>query len=45
MRAGSALRVVHEPDTGVDLAAAEPAAGEFLRALGISLDSESRRKQ
>jgi GTP cyclohydrolase I len=41
MRAGTALRVVHEPETGVDLAAAERAAGEFLRALGLSLDTES----
>ncbi|RJQ83558.1 GTP cyclohydrolase I FolE [Amycolatopsis panacis] len=37
----SALRVVHEPDPGLDLAAAEKAAGDFLRALGIQLDSES----
>ncbi|MBB4684877.1 GTP cyclohydrolase I FolE [Amycolatopsis jiangsuensis] len=37
----SALRVVHEPDPGLDLAAAERAAGDFLRALGVSLDSES----
>jgi GTP cyclohydrolase I len=36
-----ALRVIHEPDNGVDLGAAEKAAGDFLRALGISLDSES----
>ncbi|WP_079064189.1 GTP cyclohydrolase I FolE [Streptomyces sp. NRRL F-4489] len=35
-----ALRVVHDTD-GIDLAAAERAAGEFLRALGISTDSES----
>jgi GTP cyclohydrolase I len=41
MRAGTALRVVHEPDAGVDLAAAEDAAAAFLRALGVSLDSES----
>jgi GTP cyclohydrolase IA len=41
MRAGTALRVVHEPDAGVDLAAAENAAAAFLRALGVSLDSES----
>jgi GTP cyclohydrolase IA len=34
-----ALRVVHEP-AGVDLAAAERAAREFLRALGVSLDRE-----
>ncbi|MEV6833859.1 GTP cyclohydrolase I [Streptomyces sp. NPDC051133] len=37
-----ALRVVHEPD-GVDLAAAEAAAGQFLTALGISTPSESLR--
>jgi GTP cyclohydrolase I len=43
MHSGSALRVVHEPDTGVDLAAAERAAEEFLVALGIRLDSESLR--
>ena len=35
-----ALRVVH-PQEDVDLEAAEVAAGDFLRALGISLDSES----
>ncbi|GAB3374753.1 GTP cyclohydrolase I FolE [Amycolatopsis echigonensis] len=40
---GTALRVVHEPVPGFDLAAAETAAGDFLRALGISLDSESLR--
>ncbi|MEU0413386.1 GTP cyclohydrolase I FolE [Streptomyces griseorubiginosus] len=37
-----ALRVVHEPD-GIDLAAAETAAGQFLTALGISTASESLR--
>ncbi|MET7801786.1 GTP cyclohydrolase I FolE [Streptomyces decoyicus] len=37
-----ALRVVHEAD-GIDLAAAERAAGQFLQALGIRLDSESLR--
>jgi GTP cyclohydrolase I len=36
-----ALRVIHEPGDGVDLVAAERAAEQFLRALGISLDSES----
>ena len=41
MRSRPALRVVHEPDTGVDLAAAERAAEQFLLALGIGLDSES----
>jgi GTP cyclohydrolase I len=38
-----ALRVVHEPETGVDLAAAERAAGDLLRALGVDTDSESLR--
>ncbi len=37
----SALRVVHEPDNSVDLVAAERAAGDFLRALGVGLSSES----
>ncbi|MFD9502373.1 GTP cyclohydrolase I FolE [Streptomyces sp. NPDC060035] len=37
-----ALRVVHQP-SGIDLAAAEAAAGQFLSALGISTDSESLR--
>ncbi|MEV0694484.1 GTP cyclohydrolase I FolE [Streptomyces sp. NPDC050388] len=37
-----ALRVVHEPG-GVDLAAAEEAACQFLNALGISTASESLR--
>lgn len=41
MRSESALRVVHEPANGVDLAAAEKAAADFLHALGISTDSES----
>ncbi|MET7486812.1 GTP cyclohydrolase I FolE [Streptomyces sp. NPDC005538] len=40
--AGPALRAVHEPD-GIDLAAAERAAGQFLNALGISTSSESLR--
>ncbi|MFE9924858.1 GTP cyclohydrolase I FolE [Streptomyces sp. NPDC005774] len=35
-------RVVHEPG-GIDLAAAEEAAGQFLNALGISTTSESLR--
>jgi GTP cyclohydrolase I len=39
----SALRVVHQPKSGPDLAAAESAAADFLTALGISLDSESLR--
>lgn len=39
----AALRVVHEPGPGIDLAAAEHAAAQFLRALGVSLDSESLR--
>ncbi|GHD24389.1 GTP cyclohydrolase I FolE [Streptomyces galbus] len=37
-----ALRVVHEP-AGIDLAAAEAAAGQFLTALGIPTTSESLR--
>jgi GTP cyclohydrolase I len=41
MRSSSALRVIHEPGDGVDLVAAERAAEQFLRALGISLESES----
>jgi GTP cyclohydrolase I len=43
MLSHSALRVIHEPSTGVDLRAAEQAATDFLQALGISLDSESLR--
>ena len=39
----TALRVVHQPDAGIDLAAAERAAARFLQALGIGLDSESLR--
>ncbi|WP_152626330.1 GTP cyclohydrolase I FolE [Streptacidiphilus carbonis] len=38
--APAALRVVHDTD-GVDLAAAEDAARQFLHALGLSTDSES----
>ena len=42
MRAATAaLRVVHEPPSGIDLVAAEDAAAAFLRALGVSLESES----
>ncbi|MFE7213468.1 GTP cyclohydrolase I FolE [Streptomyces sp. NPDC001698] len=37
-----ALRVIHEPG-GIDLAAAEEAAGQFLEALGISTAPESLR--
>ncbi|POX43724.1 GTP cyclohydrolase I FolE [Streptomyces sp. Ru72] len=40
--AGRALRVVHEPG-GVDLTAAEEAAGQFLKSLGVSTASESLR--
>ncbi|GAA4827085.1 GTP cyclohydrolase I FolE [Saccharopolyspora rosea] len=43
MQSATALRVVHEPDGEVDLAAAEKAAGDLLHALGISTDSESLR--
>jgi GTP cyclohydrolase I len=42
VRSGSALRVVGEAD-GIDLAEAERAAGDFLRALGVSTESESVR--
>lgn len=38
-----AFRVIHEPEVGPDLAAAEAAAADFLTALGIRLDSESLR--
>ncbi|MGR6974760.1 GTP cyclohydrolase I FolE [Streptomyces cynarae] len=37
-----ALRVVHEPG-GIDLTAAEEAADQFLKALGVSTASESLR--
>lgn len=37
-----ALRVVHEPG-GMDLTAAEEAAAQFLKALGVSTASESLR--
>ena len=43
VRAGSALRVIHESGPEIDLAAAEHAAGQFLAALGVELDSESLR--
>ncbi|WP_307848565.1 GTP cyclohydrolase I FolE [Microbispora oryzae] len=36
--------MIHQPDADVDLAAAERAAGDFLRALGISTESESLRE-
>jgi GTP cyclohydrolase IA len=39
----AALRIVHDSE-GVDLAAAERAAGEFLRALGVSTDGEGLRR-
>jgi GTP cyclohydrolase I len=42
MRSTTALRVVG-PDGGIDLAGAERAAGEFLRALGVSTESEGVR--
>jgi GTP cyclohydrolase I len=41
MRPPSALHVIHESGDEVDLVAAELAAEQFLRALGISLESES----
>jgi GTP cyclohydrolase I len=43
VRAGSALRVVHDSGPDIDLAAAEHAAGQFLAALGVELDSEGLR--
>src|SRR5215471_9792667 len=43
VRAGSALRVVHESGPDIDLAAAEGAAGQFLAALGVELDPEGLR--
>lgn len=42
MQSVSALRVVHDHE-GFDLIAAEEAAGQFLEALGVSLDTESLR--
>lgn len=42
MSGPAALRVVHE-STEVDLGAAERSAREFLRALGVSLDTEGMR--
>jgi GTP cyclohydrolase I len=41
MRSPTALRVIHEPGNVVDLVAAERAAEQFLRAVGVSLESES----
>jgi GTP cyclohydrolase I len=43
VNSSSALRVVHEPEHGIDLPAAERAAADLLRALGVELDSESLR--
>ncbi|SNT57493.1 GTP cyclohydrolase I [Asanoa hainanensis] len=42
-RTPAPLRVVHESD-GIDLDAAEQAAGQFLRALGVRTDTESMRR-
>jgi GTP cyclohydrolase IA len=42
-RAGAALRVIHESGPDIDLAAAGQAAGQFLAALGVELDSEGLR--
>jgi GTP cyclohydrolase I len=39
----ASLRVVREPGADIDLDAAERAAGDFLKALGVELDSESLR--
>ncbi|MGH3497031.1 MAG: GTP cyclohydrolase I [Nocardioidaceae bacterium] len=44
MTSAPALRVVHEPGDGIDLVAAERAAAEYLRALGIACDIESLRE-
>jgi GTP cyclohydrolase IA len=41
MPARTTLRAVVEPASGMDLAAAEEAAGDFLRALGIDTSGES----
>jgi len=43
VRQDSALRVIREAGPDVDLVAAELAAAQFLRALGVELDSESLR--
>ena len=43
VRAGSPLRVIRESGPDIDLAAAEQAAGQFLAALGVELDSEGLR--
>ncbi|MER5389967.1 GTP cyclohydrolase I FolE [Saccharopolyspora sp. NPDC002686] len=43
MTSAPALHVAHESTGEIDLGAAEQAAGELLRALGISTDSESLR--
>jgi GTP cyclohydrolase I len=43
VRAGAALRVIHESGPDIDLAAAEHAAGQFLAALGVEVDSECLR--
>lgn len=43
MRANSALRVIQDHDHGLDLAAAQRAAADFLHALGISTDSGGMR--
>ncbi len=40
MPARTTLRAVHEAGAEVDLVAAERAAGEFLKALGLSIDDE-----
>ena len=35
--------MIHAAEAGIDLAAAEHAAAQFLQALGVGLDSESLR--
>ncbi|SED68295.1 GTP cyclohydrolase I FolE [Jiangella alba] len=44
MDASTHLRVVHEPDDELDLEAAERAAADFLRALGVHADGEGMRR-
>ncbi|MER6991281.1 GTP cyclohydrolase I FolE [Saccharopolyspora hirsuta] len=43
MTSAPALHVAHEPAGEIDLGAAERAAADLLRALGIATDSESLR--
>ena len=43
MTAGPSLHIARD-DTGVDIEAAERAAGDFLAALGIDVDREDLRE-